>query len=362
MLAHSLRTASRLPEVDTIVVVTREEDRAAVEALWRDHGEATKTLRWAPGGATRSASVGQGLAALEHDEVLVHDAARPLASAALYRRVIEAVRRSGAAVPGMPVVDTLKRPGADGRLETVSREGLHAIQTPQGFDVALLRRAHAAGDLSCTDDAVLVEALGHRVELVEGEVQNIKVTHPADLTTAEAFLASPGERESVIMPPRIGLGADLHRLEAGGPLRLAAVDIPADVHSVGHSDGDAVLHAITDAVLGLCAAGDIGAHFSDQDALHAGRDSGEMLLHAVAIARGRGLRIAQVDCVVWLERPRLAPHRDAMRGAIAVLLDLPVEDVSVKAKTHEGVDAIGRSEAVRCDCVVTAIPGIARDA
>lgn len=360
VLAHSFAVLGDLTEIREVVVVSRPEDRERVAELWNVHGPADRTFRWAEGGATRAASVRSGLACVSTGRVvLVHDAARPLASAALFLRVISAARVTGAAVPGVEVVDTLKR-RAGPLLQTVSRADLFRVQTPQGFRVELLRRAHAEGDPTATDDAMLVESLPEPVELVPGEVHNGKITHPEDLEAAELHLRRHTKEDPRMLSPelpgapltRLGFGADLHRLEAGGPLRLGGVDLPAAVHSVGHSDGDALLHAVTDGLLGAVACGDIGAHFSDQDASHLGRDSRDMLRHARAVVAERGYRPQQVDCVVWLERPRLAPHRDAMRTVLAEDLGLPLDCVSVKAKTHEGLGDVGAGEAIRCEALV----------
>jgi len=358
VLAWSLATLQRWPRTGPVVVVTRAEDGPRARALLAEWlpGHATAVVA---GGAERRDSVAAGLRALaDHaaEVVLVHDAARPLASVALFERVARAAERAGGAVPGTPVADTLRRREGAGFV-TVAREGLHAIQTPQGFRRDLLERAHAQGaDPLATDDAVLVEALGVRVELVEGEPGNRKITHPADLELLRRLVAggtggAPGGGDM-----RCGIGHDLHRLRAGGPLRLGGVDVPGEVEAVGHSDGDALLHAITDAVLGALALGDIGEHFSDQDPAHRGRDSAGMLQHAIDLARARGYRVVQVDATVHLERPRLAAHRGAMRERIAALLGIPVADVSVKAKTGEGLGPVGEGRAVAGEAMVQLRP------
>jgi 2-C-methyl-D-erythritol 4-phosphate cytidylyltransferase/2-C-methyl-D-erythritol 2,4-cyclodiphosphate synthase len=360
LLARSLAVLERLVELEAAVVVVRDEDRGRAAELVSTSfpglaGRLGGRLRIVAGGAERRDSVRNGLAALAGaavDVVLVHDAARPNASAELFRSVAAAARRTGAAVPVVPIVDTLRRRDAAGRPVTVARDGLHAIQTPQGFRRDLLERVHLqpVESAAITDDAMLFESLGMAVDWVAGESSNVKITHPGDLEPAERLAG--GTR----MPNRIGLGHDLHRLLPGGPLRLSGVDIEGDVHSEGHSDGDALLHAVTDALLGACALGDIGQHFSDLAPENRHRDSAEFLRHALELVRRRGYLPIQVDVVVRLERPRLAPFHPAMRARLAQLLGLPVDAVSIKAKSGEGVDAVGEGKAIACEAVLQVAP------
>jgi 2-C-methyl-D-erythritol 4-phosphate cytidylyltransferase/2-C-methyl-D-erythritol 2,4-cyclodiphosphate synthase len=351
VLEWSLRTLARFPALAELVLVVREEEQArAQELLARCEPEFAARARIAAGGAERHDSVRNGLAALTSGEVavvLVHDAARPLASVELFERVADAARRQRAVVPALAVVDTIRRRDGTAKLATVSREGLFAIQTPQGFERRLLERAYAGGaPKETTDDGMLVEALGERVALVDGEPGNLKITTPADLAHAARLL------DRAAAPARIGLGHDLHRLVPGGPLRLGGIDVESEAHSEGHSDGDVLLHALADAVLGALALGDLGQHFSDRNPANRGRDSADFLRHAVALARERGHEPAQVDVVVKLERPRLAPHRERLVESVARLLGLPRDAVSIKAKTGEGLDAIGEGRAIACDALI----------
>lgn len=352
LLVSSLRTIAAVESLAAVAMVVREEELARAEALRPSLPTPLRErLQVVAGGRERSDSVRCGLAALAAAApaiVLVHDAARPNASRSLFERVAAAAREHGAAVPGLPIVDTLRRRSADGRSATVDRAALFAVQTPQGFARELLERAYAqpADAAATTDDAMLVERLGAPIAWVDGEAANLKVTLPADLELA-ARLAG-----GAIMERRVGLGHDLHRLAPGGPLRLGGLDLAGDVHAIGHSDGDALLHAVTDAILGACALGDIGTHFSDKAAENRGRDSAEFLRHAIALAAQRGFAPLQVDAVVRLEKPKLAPHRAALVARLAELLGLPLDAVSIKAKTAEGVDAIGEGRALACDVVV----------
>ena len=352
LLARSLRTLLELDELSECALVVRDEDRTRagdlVEAVTP---RLAARVRIVAGGAERCDSVRAGLLALSDPAiaiVLVHDAARPNASVQLFKSVAAAAREHGSAVPALPVVDTLRRRDDRGVAHSIDRSGVHAIQTPQGFQRDLLHRAHAQAvdSAAITDDAMLVEALGAAVVWVAGEPANAKVTLPADLETI-ARLAGDDR-----VATRIGLGHDLHRLEAGGTLRLGGIDVGGDVHAVGHSDGDVLLHAVTDAILGACALGDIGQHFSDQAAENRGRDSAEFLRQALRLARTRGFSPAQVDVVVRLERPKLAPFRAALVARLAELLQLAAESVSIKAKTAEGQDAIGAGRAIACEAVV----------
>jgi 2-C-methyl-D-erythritol 4-phosphate cytidylyltransferase/2-C-methyl-D-erythritol 2,4-cyclodiphosphate synthase len=356
LLARSLRTLARLDGLSALALVVRDDERArATELLGRCAPSLVGRTRVVAGGAERRDSVRQGLSALPADGagvVLVHDAARPLASLALFERVAAAARRDRAAVPALAVVDTLRRRDGAGRLATVPRDGLHSIQTPQGFERRLLERAHAAGaaGAEATDDAVLVEALGETVALVDGEPGNLKITVAADLDHAERLVRGAAG------PSRLGLGHDLHRLESPGPLRLGGVDVESEAHAVGHSDGDVLLHALADAVLGALALGDLGQHFSDRAPENRGRDSADFLRRALELARARGYAPSQVDAVVKLEHPKLALHRERLVARVAELLALPRDRVSIKAKTGEGLDAIGEGKAIACDVLVQMTP------
>ena len=303
-------------------------------------------VRLVPGGETRSASVAAAFAHVQagSDLVAIHDAARPLVSAAVIARTIEAAHRSGAAIAALPVHDTVKRGGAEGTvIETVPRAGLFGALTPQVFGVEVLRRALArAGD--ATDEAMLVEQSGQPVTLVEGDPRNIKITTVEDLSMAEALLGA--ERG-----PRIGAGYDLHRLVEGRPLVLAGVTIPYEKGLSGHSDADAVCHAVTDALLGAAALGDIGRHFPDTDAAWKDADSMMLLERIVGRVRKAGFAIGNVDVTVIAERPKLAPHADAMRASLARVLGIDTSRVSVKGKTNEKVDAVGAGEAIAVHAV-----------
>ncbi len=301
------------------------------------------------GGETRRASVAAAfaVAAVRADIVVVHDAARPLVTAALIAATVEAAGHTGAAVAAVPHRATIKRanPAGDRIGATVPREGLFAAQTPQAFRVDVLRRALEASAEDATDEALLVERLGQPVALVPGDPVNLKITTTEDLRMAEALI---GARTGL---PRVGTGYDLHRLVEGRPLVLGGVTIPFERGLLGHSDADAVCHAVTDAVLGAAGLGDIGRHFPDTDPRWKDADSLALLAEVAALVRARGFTVGNVDVTVVAERPKIAPHAEAMRARVAGALGVADAAVSVKGKTNERVDAVGAGEAIAVHAV-----------
>jgi 2-C-methyl-D-erythritol 4-phosphate cytidylyltransferase/2-C-methyl-D-erythritol 2,4-cyclodiphosphate synthase len=250
--------------------------------------------------------------------------------------------------------DTVKRLTRSRALvdETLPREDIGLAQTPQGFRRAVLRDAVALGQSGVvgTDEAMLAEQAGHAVAAVPGDERNAKITTPEDLARARAQLTSV---------PRVGTGYDLHRLEPGRPLVLAGVVVPFDRGPVGHSDGDVLCHALIDAMLGAAGAGDIGRHFPNSDPQWKDAAGLDLLARADAIIRGRGWRVSSADITVVIERPKLAPHLDAVRARAAAVLGFEVDRLGVKAKTNEGVDAIGRGEAIAAHAVAVLTPAAA---
>ena len=301
------------------------------------------------GGATRSGSVRRGLAAVPPDAevVVVHDAARPLATPAMFRAAVEAVRSGAdAAVCAVPVTDTVKEVEGTTVVATLDRTRLWAAQTPQAFAAAALRAAHEAGG-EATDDAALLEAAGTPVVVVPGGTSNLKLTVPSDLVAAEAFAGQP---------PRVGQGFDVHAF-SDDPTRalvLGGVVFEGERGLAGHSDADVVAHAVADALLGAAGLGDLGRHFPDTDPAWAGADSLGLLAEVVRRVAEAGWRPANADCTVVLERPRLAPHRDAMEKALGAAVGAPV---SVKAARAEGLGALGRGEGIACTAVALVVRG-----
>ena len=301
------------------------------------------------GGDTRAASVQAGLNALTaapDARVLIHDAARPLLDGATIRRVLTALERHPAAVPVLPVADSLRR-GADEMMgEPVDREGLWRAQTPQGFRLGVIRDAYAgwSGASAPTDDVEVARAAGRAVAMVPGDPRLMKLTFPEDFAMAEALIP----RQT-----RVGQGFDAHRWGPGSSVWLCGVEIAHDQTLIGHSDADAGLHALTDAILGAMGDGDIGDHFPPTDPRWKGASSDRFLVHAVERLHARGGRLVNVDVTLICERPKVKPHRQAMRERLAALLSLPLDAVSVKATTTEAMGFTGRGEGLAAQAVAT---------
>jgi len=342
MIAHSHAALAGHPMIERVLVaIGPDQDKALVTAL----GDVPHVT----GGATRRLSVLAGLEALATDApewVLIHDAARPFLPRAVIDRLLAALEEYPGAVPALPVADTLAR-GGDDLGEVVPRDGLHRIQTPQAFVFRDILAAHRAwqGD-EPTDDAQMLRAAGGVVALVEGDMMLEKITHPADFVAAEA-------RHDATLRTRTASGYDVHRLEIGEKLWLGGVLIPHDKGLSGHSDADVALHAITDALLGTIAAGDIGTHFPPSDPQWRGAASGQFLQHAAGLISVRGGVIDFIDLTLICEAPKIGPHREAMRARIAALLQLPVGRISVKATTTEKLGFTGRGEGIAAQAVAT---------
>jgi 2-C-methyl-D-erythritol 4-phosphate cytidylyltransferase/2-C-methyl-D-erythritol 2,4-cyclodiphosphate synthase len=309
---------------------------------------ASELPRWpgaVAGGATRSDSVRQGLAAVPPDAtiVCVHDAVRPFATTATYQAVIAAVHAGAdGAVPGTAVTDTIKRIDPTGRVvDTPPRAELTAVQTPQAFRAEMLRRAHATHAVG-TDDAELVEAIGGTIKVVDGDPANIKITNPGDLERAMPSAAAP--RAAGV---RIGNGLDVHRFsdDPARPLVLGGCVFPGERGLAGHSDADAVAHAVADALLGAAGLGDIGQQFPDTDERWRGADSIDLLRRVAELLDGEGWTATNVDCNVMCETPKLAPRRAEMEHNLTAAIGAPV---SVKGRRAEGLGALGRREGIAC--------------
>jgi len=291
------------------------------------------------------------------DLVAIHDGARPLVSDAIITDSLRVCRESGAALAAVPAGDTVKLLGEDRVVcATLDRRQVYLAQTPQSFRYDLICRAHEQAEREgwqVTDDAALVERLGHPVRISQGDPTNLKVTVPEDLRYAEWLLSGGGTPAL-----RVGHGWDLHRLAAGRPLVLGGVHVEHDMGLLGHSDADAALHAVCDAILGACALGDIGRHFPDTDPAYAGADSRDLTRRVVALAQAAGWRVGNVDVTIVAQAPRLAPHIEAMRQATAEALGVAVGAVSYKAKTAEGLGPVGREEAIAAEAVVSMVAAI----
>jgi 2-C-methyl-D-erythritol 4-phosphate cytidylyltransferase/2-C-methyl-D-erythritol 2,4-cyclodiphosphate synthase len=304
-----------------------------------------------PGGATRAASVRAGLAALTADgaePVMIHDAARPFLSADIIEALLQGLKDADGALPALAVADSLRRTEGDFIVGGVDRDRLWRAQTPQAFRLKTIRDAYAAwpNDETATDEAAVVERTGGRVRRIPGDPRLLKLTYPEDFAMAEA-LAAP---RTVV---RIGQGFDVHRWGPGSSVWLCGVEIPHDQTLIGHSDADAGLHALTDAILGAIADGDIGDHFPPSDPQWKGASSDQFLVYAAERVAARDGRIINVDVTLICEHPKVKPHRLAMRERLAKLLNLPLDAVSVKATTSEGLGFTGRGEGLAAQAAVS---------
>ncbi|NOT27508.1 MAG: 2-C-methyl-D-erythritol 4-phosphate cytidylyltransferase [Acidobacteria bacterium] len=350
ILQRSVDAVLSSGRVAELVVALPAELMASVPEYLR---RGAKPITVVEGGARRQDSVANAFhsVASRSDVVVIHDAARPFVTAALIDRTVDAAIEHGAAIAALGATDTVKRAGADATIQqTLPRAEIFFAQTPQAFRTAILRDALAKSGMTAdaTDEAALAERAGHSVRLVEGDPRNVKITTADDLIMAERMVEA-AERHSTRL--RIGNGYDLHRLVAGRPLVLGGVTIPFEKGLDGHSDADAVCHAVTDAILGAAGAGDIGRHFPDTDAAWKGADSMALLSRAAAIVAEAGFAVVNVDVVVIAQRPKLLPYINAMRANLGKALGIPVSDVSVKGKTNEGVDSMGAGDSIATHAV-----------
>lgn len=351
VLHRSIRAFDQCPQIGEIVLVAGK-NRAFVE---QQAVGCTKPVQIVAGGATRAESAKNGVLAAHGELVAVHDAARPFVSPAVIAAVLEAAARCGAAAPAVPVKDTIKQavPG-DGKAvpeaclvhSTPDRSTLYAVQTPQCFDraqyLAALQELDAEKARLVTDDCSLFELTGRSVQLTQGDYANLKITTREDLPR-------PVQKEETRM--RIGHGYDVHRLVEGRKLILGGVEIPFEKGLLGHSDADVLAHAVMDAVLGAAALGDIGQHFPDNDPAYAGADSLELARHVARILSEHGYRVENIDATILCQRPKLAPHIQAMRANLAAAFGLPVDAVSVKATTEEHLGFTGEGLGIAAHAV-----------
>ena len=332
--------------VKNLVIVTEPGARSIAEDILKDLPGWTTTS----GGATRALSVQAGLVALADrptdEPVLIHDAARPFLGAAAITGVLTALANADGAIPALPVADTLKSGAAGSAVVTKPRDNLWRAQTPQAFRRDRLLTAYAAwnGPDEPTDDAQVVEQDGGRVVVVPGDPMLVKLTYPEDFAMAEQLAG----RARIT---RMGQGFDAHRWGPGESVWLCGVEIAHDETLIGHSDADAGLHALTDAILGAIGEGDIGDHFPPTDPQWKGASSDKFLIHAVDLVRRRGGTLVNVDVTLICERPKIKPHRAAMRARLAEILDLPLDRVSVKATTTEGMGFTGRGEGLAAQAI-----------
>ena len=346
MLFRSLQAFVRHPRITGVRAIIHPDDLA----LYNEATEGLELLPVAFGGATRHESSQKGLESLATNppnRVLIHDASRPLIDAATIDRVLAALEHSTSAIAALPVRDTIKREDGDTSvIETIDRAALWRAQTPQGFEYTSILAAHQRpSECSYTDDAAVAEAADMTVKLVLGDEDNFKITTERDFRHAERLLAGS--------EMRVGNGFDVHRFGPGDHITLCGVIIPHDRGLVGHSDADAGLHALTDAILGALGEGDIGEHFPPTDPQWMGKDSTIFLQHAAALLSERGGSVRHLDVTLICERPKISPHRHAMQRRVAEIIGIDSTQVNVKATTTEGLGFAGRSEGVAAQAVAT---------
>lgn len=358
IIAHTLEQFASHKGISHIVVAIHADDRALFDAVV---GPLTENVTVVTGGNTRQASVLLGLEALETtgpDVVLIHDAVRPYADTDLLHRVIDAVSPDHGSVPALPLVETVKRSGGDDQITgTVDRRDLFGAQTPQGFPFRAIldahRKAAQTGKSDFTDDASVAEWVGLPVKLVGGSPDNVKLTWARDIEMADLRL------NGLTFPDvRTGSGYDVHGFEPGDHVTLCGVPIPHHQKLSGHSDADVGLHALTDALLATCGAGDIGVHFPPSDPQWRGAASRIFIEHAARLVQERRGRIANVDVTLICEAPRVGPHRADMVAAMSFMLGITPDRVSVKATTNEKLGFVGREEGIAAIATATVVyPG-----
>jgi 2-C-methyl-D-erythritol 4-phosphate cytidylyltransferase/2-C-methyl-D-erythritol 2,4-cyclodiphosphate synthase len=356
MIARTIGVFAAHPCVDDILVVIHPDDKALYEAASRPY--AGRLREAVLGGARRQDSVRAGLEALASDgpaSVLIHDAARPFVTPELITRVIGSLDQHQGALPCLPVTDTLKWVAQGRVVGTAERDQLFRAQTPQGFKFDAILAAHRAAAKETgrefTDDAGVAEWFGLDMALVEGSEDNRKLTTAADLKLADELLQPKAVQEAGTI--RVASGYDVHAFGPGNAVMLCGVSIPHSKKLIGHSDADVCLHALTDALLGTIAAGDIGVHFPPSDARWRGAASEVFLKHAASLVKARGGAIVHVDITLLCEAPRIGPYREEMRGRVASMLGLEVSQVSIKATTNEGLGFIGRGEGIAAMATAT---------
>jgi 2-C-methyl-D-erythritol 4-phosphate cytidylyltransferase / 2-C-methyl-D-erythritol 2,4-cyclodiphosphate synthase len=356
VIRHAVDTFMDHPEIDAVRVVRRPQDITLYENAFRG----VSILDPVDGGETRQESVLRGLESLANlapTSVLIHDGARPFPNAELITRALEALNDHHAVIPALPVFDTIKQVAPDAKTieKTLDRQKLWRAQTPQAFDYKSILAAHRdSAGMELTDDAMVAEHAGIPVAIVDGNEDNIKITTQEDMQQARKML----DLGSIVT--RVGTGFDVHQFGPGDHAMLCGIKVPHDHGLEGHSDADAPMHALTDAVLGAIAAGDIGSHFPPSDEKWRGAASSKFLRHAAALVADVNGKIQNVDITIICERPKIGPYRDAMRQKLAEILEIPISAVSVKATTTEQLGFTGRSEGLAAQAMVSiALPAAA---
>lgn len=349
VIRHAIDTFLAHPGVDAVRIVRRPQDAALYEAIVND----IPVLEPVDGGMTRQESVRLGLESLKNmrpTKVLIHDGARPFPDPGLITRALYALNQHQAVIPALPVFDTIKQVSSDGKTieKTLDRQKLWRAQTPQAFDYNAIFSAHQeAKGLELTDDAMVAENAGIPVTVVQGNESNIKITTRENMEQANKSL----EQETMVT--RVGTGFDIHQFGPGDHAVLCGISVPHEKGLEGHSDADAPMHALTDAILGAIAAGDIGSHFPPSDDKWRGAASSEFLRHATNLVADQGGHIINVDVTIICEKPKIGPHREAMCQKLAEILEVSVTCISVKATTTEQLGFTGRGEGLAAQAIAS---------
>lgn len=351
VLEHTIQAFIQHPAIGPVMVVIGPDD----SNLFADiKSGADRSVYTCTGGKTRTESVRSGLAALadkQLDTVLIHDAARPFIEHDLISKLITALESSDAVIPALESTDALMQLDANTNVQTlVDKATIHAAQTPQAFTYLKLVAAYSKlGEVALADDAAVAKRFGMIVSTVKGDPANFKITTPSDFRRAHAMLSPPTSLTVT------GMGFDVHRLEPAESMTLCGVTIHEGLGLVGHSDADVALHALTDAILGAAGAGDIGQHFPPSDPQWSGVASDRFVAHALNLLNHSGCLIAHADITIVAERPKVGPHREAMRNFVATLLRLPPNHVNIKATTTEGLGYTGRGEGIAAQAIISAV-------
>ena len=353
VIRYCLDTFAEHPQIDAVRAVIHPDDRG----LYDQASTGLTLLEPVHGGASRQESVWLGLRSLESlspELVLIHDAARPFMSRQIIEDVINALGDHVGATAAVPMRDTVKRAENALVAETIDRSSLWRAQTPQGFHFKALLTAHEdCIGMELTDDSAIIERTGGAVFIAEDHENNFKITTRMDLERANSMMLGPNRSAMAEYEYRTGQGFDVHRFGPGNGVILCGIHIPHTHGLIGHSDADAALHALTDALLGAAAAGDIGMHFPPSDPRWKDADSATFLRHANRMITQRGGRVANVDVTIVCERPKIGPHRDAMANRVAEILELPIAAVCVKATTTERLGFLGRGEGIAAQAIAT---------
>ena len=351
VIVHTVEVFEKCGFFDEIIVLASKNNFAEISALMKE-----KNVTVTEGGATRGESSLKGINAATSEFVLIHDGARPLITADIIERTAKECILSGCAAVGVGAKDTIKTNSGGYITGTVPRESCTLIQTPQGFERLKLKEAYEKFGTEETDDCGVMEKTGAKIRIINGSYENLKLTTPEDILTAEKILRKRTDAREVC-PMRIGTGFDTHRLEEGRDLIIGGVNIPYEKGLLGHSDADVLIHAVIDSLLGAAALGDIGTHFPDTDEKYKGISSMKLLSHTAELIEKSGYKIGNIDTTIIAQAPKMAPYIKEMEENMAYALGIDVSQISVKAKSNEKMGFTGRGEGIEARAISLLIRG-----